>query len=239
MNLKKAFQAPQGKAEELDPQKLLHRAEAARYAVLRRLAPCLRHHMVRNLQPISMIYEIIDHRRAVVKPDMPTLYNNADKINGYAKAALQECLDVSSWLAPDTDEVIAVGNGVRDCVELMSASLNFRGYHLINEVGNPDLYIRRDILRMLLTASFMAATDALSEAAKLVLKVLRSNGQSVELEMLVEPVNDGLAEIYDDGYRKIVWSDVEALARGEDVSLSRQGNRVVMGFAVQPSVAAH
>jgi hypothetical protein len=57
--------------------------------------------------------------------------------------------------------------------------------------------------------------------------------------MLVEPVNDGLAESYEDGYRKIVWSDVEALARAVDVTLSRQGNRLVMGFAVQPSVISH
>ena len=238
MNLKKVFRAPQSKAEELSSQ-MLRRSEAARYAVLRRLAPCLRHHMVRYLQPIFMVHEIIDHRRAVVKPDLPTLYNNADKINGYAKAALQECLDVSSWLAPNTDEVIAVGNGVRECFELMSASLNFRGYQLINEVGNVGLHVRRDALRMVLAASFMAATDALTDAAKLVLKIAGNDEQSVELEMLVEPVNDGLTESYEDGYRKIVWSDVEALAGSNDVTLSRQGNRLVMGFAVQSPVAPH
>lgn len=239
MNLKKAFQAPQAKVQELDSHKLQHRAEAARYTILRRLAPCLRHHMVRYLQPISMIYEVIDHRRAVVKPDLPTLYSNAEKINGYAKAALQQCLDVSNWLAPDDGEVIAVGHGVSECVELMSASLNFRGYHVVNEVGNLDLHVGRDALRMLLTASLMAATDALADAAELVLKVARSDHQSVELEMLVEPVKGGPAESYEDGYRKIVWSDVEALARAEDVTLSRQGNRLVIGFAVQSSVAPH
>ena len=34
-------------------------AEAARYALLRRLAPSMRHHLVVNLQPIGMVHEII------------------------------------------------------------------------------------------------------------------------------------------------------------------------------------
>ena len=37
-------------------------AEAARYALIRRLAPSMRHHLVVNLQPIGMIYEVMDRR---------------------------------------------------------------------------------------------------------------------------------------------------------------------------------
>ena len=45
-------------------------AEAARYALLRRLAPSMRHHLVVNLQPIGMIYEVMDRRLSAPEPDL-------------------------------------------------------------------------------------------------------------------------------------------------------------------------
>ena len=46
------------------------RAEAARYALLRRLASSMRHHLVVNLQPIGMIYEVMDRRLRAPVPDL-------------------------------------------------------------------------------------------------------------------------------------------------------------------------
>ena len=74
--------------------------EAARYAVLRRLAPCLRHHMVRPLQPIGLIYGVMHHKLAAAVPDLQAVREEAGKINEFAKAALDECNDMSTWLAP-------------------------------------------------------------------------------------------------------------------------------------------
>ena len=45
-----------------DVARVFAEAEAARYALLRRLAPSMRHHLVVNLQPIGMIYEVMDRR---------------------------------------------------------------------------------------------------------------------------------------------------------------------------------
>ena len=76
-------------------------AEAARYALLRRLAPSFRHHLVVNLQPIGMIYEVMDRRLRAPVPDLAHVQDSANKINGFAKAALNSCVDVIGWLAPD------------------------------------------------------------------------------------------------------------------------------------------
>ena len=213
--------------------------EAARYAVLRRLAPCLRHHMVRFLQPISMIYDLIDHRRSSAAVDASMLYSNTEKINGYARAALDQCMDVGTWMAPDPDEVVPVGRGVQECVELMAASLNFRGYQLVNEVGSLHKFVRHDALRVLLTASFMAATDALSVPADVLISVDHSDEHHVTLAMVVQPADSGQTETYDDGYRKIVWRDVEALAYSEEVDLALNGDRLTMRFAVESPAARH
>ena len=77
-------------------------AEAARYTLLRRLAPSMRHHLVVNLQPIGMIYEVMERRLKAPRPDLADVHESAQKINGFAKAALNSCLDVITWLAPTT-----------------------------------------------------------------------------------------------------------------------------------------
>lgn len=77
------------------------RAEAARYALLRRLAPSMRHHLVVNLQPIGMIYEVMERRLRAPQPDLANVHESAQKINGFARAALDSCLDVVTWLAPE------------------------------------------------------------------------------------------------------------------------------------------
>src|SRR6185369_3591056 len=110
-------------------------AEAARYALLRRLAPPMRHHLVVNLQPIGMIYEVMDRRLRAATPDLAILQDSAGKINTFAKAALASCVDVVGWIAPDDAVATPVPQTVRECVGLLATSFSFRGYALRNEVG--------------------------------------------------------------------------------------------------------
>src|SRR3954463_12954570 len=89
-------------------------AEAARYALLRRLAPSMRHHLVVKLQPIGMVYEVMDRRLRAPEPDLAEVHASARKINGFARDALNSCLDVVSWLAPQEEMLTTAGEGVRD-----------------------------------------------------------------------------------------------------------------------------
>ena len=107
-------------------------AEAARYALLRRLAPSFRHHLVVNLQPIGMIYEVMERRLRAPAPDLAHVQDSATKINGFAKAALASCLDVVGWLTPDEAVTTGVDEGARECAALLATSLSFRGYALRN-----------------------------------------------------------------------------------------------------------
>src|SRR5688572_33423554 len=91
-------------------------AEAARYALLRRLAPSMRHHLVVNLQPIGMIYEVMDRRLRAAEPNLADVHESAHKINGFARAALNSCLDVVTWLAPEDSMATSASEGVRECL---------------------------------------------------------------------------------------------------------------------------
>src|SRR5512133_2999122 len=134
-------------------------AEAARYALLRRLAPSMRHHLVVNLQPIGMIYEVMDRRLRAAEPDLSEVHDSAHKINGFARAALNSCLDVVSWLAPDEDVTTTAVDGVRECLGLLATSLTFRGYTVRNDVPAIPGDIRRSAIRNVLSAALVHVTD--------------------------------------------------------------------------------
>jgi len=206
--------------------------EAARYAVLRRLSPSLRHHMVRHLQPIGLIYGVMDHRLSRGEPDVQALRVHADKMNEFAKAALAQCIDIGTWLAPEPGTRVGLEAGVMECVGLLATTLHFRGFRLVNEVENLPCPVRLGALRMVLIAVLLEVTDALDEPANLTLSA-SADDETVTLRLQVTPREDGCVETYDDGYRKLAWADVQALACAEAVALSHEDALVTMRFPIE------
>jgi hypothetical protein len=199
-------------------------AEAARYALLRRLAPSMRHHLVVNLQPIGMVYEVMDRRLRAAQPDLAEVHDSAHKINGFARAALASCLDVVSWLAPDEEVLAPATEGVRECLGLLATSLTFRGYSIRNEIGALAGDVRRSAIRTVLTASLVHVTDENPAPAELVLSSEAQPGALV-LVLTLRPTAGEQGFSPEPPYRPIEWRDVEALAASESVSVSREGKQ--------------
>lgn len=211
-------------AEPLDRQ-----AEAARYALLRRLAPSMRHHLVVNLQPIGMIYEVMDRRLRAVEPDLGHVRDSAGKINGFAKAALASCIDVVGWLAPDDAAAIRVTEGVRECCALLATSLGFRGYALRNEAEGTPGTVRRAALRSLLPAAMIHCTDHHPSPADLVLAAA-AEAHALRITVTVRPGKGDKGIPAEVNYRKLDRTDLEALAAAEGVQLERTADGVAMRF---------
>jgi hypothetical protein len=199
-------------------------AEAARYALLRRLVPSMRHNLVVNLQPIGMIYEVMDRRLKAPEPNLGEVHDSAHKINGFAKAALNSCLDVVTWLAPDEDVLTTAEAGVRECLSLIATSLTFRGYAMRNEVVSVPREIRRSALRNVLTALLIHATDQTSAPAELVLSA-EAQDAGLTLTLTLRPTEGEPTLAGAPAYRRLDWADVEALAAAESVGLTRSGNQ--------------
>jgi hypothetical protein len=200
-------------------------AEAARYALLRRLAPSFRHHLVVNLQPIGMICEVMDRRLRAAVPDLPHVQDSANKISGFTKAALNSCVDVVGWLSPDEAATVAVHEAVRECAALLATSLSFRGYALRNEVPELPGAVRRAGIRTLLTGALLHSTDHLPAPADLVLTAsAEADAACVRVEFRG---NDGDNSFRGEGsYRRLDWEDLEALAAADGVQLAREGQRI-------------
>jgi hypothetical protein len=210
-------------AQPLEPA-AARMAEAARYALLRRLVPSMRHHLVVNLQPIGMICEVMDRRLQAPKPNLGEVHDSARKINGFARAALNSCLDVVTWLAPDDAVFTTAEAGVRECLDLVATSLTFRGYAMLNEVAGIPGEVRRSALRNVLTALLIHATDQTAAPADLVLAG-RAEEAGLTLTLTLRPTAGEPSFIGEPAYRRLEWSDVEALAAAELVGLERSGNQ--------------
>ena len=202
-------------------------AEAARYALLRRLAPSMRHHLVVNLQPIGMIYEVMERRLRAPQPDLAHVQESATKINTFARAALASCLDVVGWLAPDEAVGIPLQEGARECSALLATSLSFRGYALRNEVGAVARQVRRSALRSVLTGTLIHSTDHLKPPADLVLAAVVEDG-GVEISVTTRPSEGDKGFATEANYRKLEWRDLQALAAAEGVQLARDGARITL-----------
>ena len=215
----------------------VQQVEAARYAVLRRLAPSLRHHMVRPLQPIGLIYGVMHHKLSAVQPDLQAVRQEAEKINDFAKAAIEECMDMGTWIAPEPDVVSRIDTAVRECVGLTATMLHFCGFRLVNEVEELPAMVLRDAVRTVLSGTLLAITDALTEPATLLIRAAASTAD-ITLSVHIRPSVEGTVDRYDDGYRLLAWGDVQALAAAAQVELARQDQTVTLRFVARPPAIA-
>ena len=101
-------------------------AEAARYALLRRLAPAIRHDMAGALQPISMVAVLLEKRLQKPTPDLVTIGKNAHDISVLAREASVACMHLISWLAPRQDVPMVIHEGVKEAIALVATSCRFR-----------------------------------------------------------------------------------------------------------------
>ena len=215
----------------------VQQVEAARYAVLRRLAPSLRHHMVRPLQPIGLIYGVMHHKLSAAQPDLQAVRQEAEKINDFAKAAIEECMDMGTWIAPEPDVFSRIDTAVRECVGLTATMLHFCGFRLVNEVEELPAMVLRDAVRTVLSGTILAITDTLTAPATLLIRAVAGTAD-ITLSVHIRPSGEGSVDRYDDGYRLLAWGDVQALAAAAQVGLARQDQTVTLRFAVgQPAIA--
>lgn len=203
-------------------------AEAARYSVLRRLAPALKHDMVVNLQAVAMMAEVLNARLERGLTNQNEFQKSVSKINRLAREAVMTCLDVAAWIEPGEDEGIRLREGVDECVGLLAGNFNFRGFSISNDVPNVEFEVSREALRNLLSASLITLTDTATPPAEVLIKAEVSGGFAVLTIRCEARESDPDALPFSVSYRQLDWSDVQALAVAESVELFRTVDQIVM-----------
>ncbi|MEO7390998.1 MAG: hypothetical protein ABIU58_02420 [Ramlibacter sp.] len=203
-------------------------AEAARYGVLRRLGPVLKHDMVVNLQAISMMAEVLNARLDRGTPSPADFRADIGKLNRLAREAVASSLKVAAWIEPGEDQGVGLREGVDECIGLLASNFNFRGIAVSQAVADGDFQVWRVAVRNVLVAALVALTDA-SEGACQVLVTAKVVDGSAEISVSISPRSDGVdSHSFEPGYRHLEWADVQALALAEAVELVRNGDQVTM-----------
>lgn len=209
------------------PAALEAAAESARYALLRRLAPSIRHHLVVNLQPIGMVYEIMDRRLRASEPNLAEVHEGAQKIHSYARAALSSCIDVVTWLAPDDAASITAADGMRECLALVATSFTFRGFAVRSDVGDIPGEVSRAAFRNIVTGGLMVLSDEHSPPAEITVSA-RARDQGLEMTFALRPSAGEAAFATAPPYRPLTMGDLDAMARAEAVQVTREASTLVL-----------
>lgn len=223
-----AAQATRNAAAAKRPQR--SGAEAARYSVLRRLAPALKHDMVVNLQAVAMLAEVLNARLERGLTSASEFQKGISKINRLARDAVMTCLDVAAWIEPGEGEGIRLSDGVTECVGLLAGNFNFRGFSIRNEVPDVEFEVSREALRNLLSAALITLTDTATTPTEVLIKAEVAAGFAVLTIRSEARDCDPEVKPFSVSYRQLDWTDVQALAVAESVELFRTTDQIVMRF---------
>ena len=210
----------------MTPERLNERlAEAARYAVLRRLAPAIRHDIAGVLQPISMMAAMLEKRIRKPDPDLVALASNSAAISAMSREAAGSCMSLMTWLAPKENTAVALNEGIADCISLVQTELSFRGFTLVNKTADVQAELPRNVLRSVFMAALLTLTDEHEGPGDVVLAAV-ADGAGVSITMSVVP-NGGDAQMPSpQNYRELQWDDVRAIAAVEQVEIMQSAARL-------------
>lgn len=207
--------------------------EAARYALLRRLAHAIRHEMMAHLQPIAMAGEIVGRRLRAAEPDLDQVRDGVGRMTQYSRTAVHACRDVVSWLAPEA-RAVPLQEAVAEAVALLGSSLGFRGFGVRSEVGEAPWPVMRSGWRLLLPAALLLLADGAGPPAEIVLTA-ECEGSRVLLRLTLEPGEGPEGEQGDPSYRPLSQQEVAALAQAEGIAFEQRGDTIELRAAIEPS----
>jgi hypothetical protein len=207
--------------------------EAARYALLRRVAPTLRHHMAGEFQPLGMMAALLERR--VQKNELTDVQEQCAGLGQMSRQAAAHCMDLMNWVAPRGPHELALEDGLGQCVHLLATSLRFRGFALVHDSSDVRTQVAGPALRSVLPAALLYLSDSSPGPAQLSLKAMQHATQQVQVRITLTPTErtsepDQTADQTAD-YRALQWADVCALARAEAVELQRWPDGLTLYFA--------
>lgn len=218
--------APAGEATAARQASL---ARAAQHAILRRLAPPLRHDLVVHLQSVGMMAEAIGARLDRGHLSGDDLHASITKMNRLSRQAVQASLDVAGWMRAGEDETLPVQAAVDECVRLLATSLNFRGFGLQAQLAEGDFEVARGPARFLLAATVLTLADTATVSGQITIRLETSSTHAVVAAELAPDPELGPPQLHDPD-EPLAWAEVQALAAESSVGLQRHGDTIVLRF---------
>ena len=204
--------------------------DAIRYAVLRRLAPGMRHGLMGELQAIQFMAELAA-RQHDERGDGTRTLDGLRQVIAQTRSTVASCRSIIEWLRPEPGMTTPLGVGVAQCLKVVGDDWPLRGVEATSELSNPDTLVDTSALRELLATSLMALTDM--HPGPLDIDV-RGDANAADIELTVHgraaPRRSTLQPFADE--RKLTWADVQMLARAHGVPCSCQARGATIHLRV-------
>ncbi len=215
------------------PEPLGQAAEAARYALLRRLAPALKHDLVVHLQSVTMMSEVVGARLEREADLPPQLREQVSRLHHLARDAVASSLRVTHWLTPPDDEGMALSDCIAQTLDLIRNPLGFRGFSLSHRIEGQALEVARTQLQPVLAGAILHLSDRVPPPRTIAIDTHADHDQAQVKVYLTDPPEGaqeaGLSSTaVETGYRGLLAGDLQALGEASGLTLTQHGESVTL-----------
>ncbi|MES2979319.1 MAG: hypothetical protein V4731_12920 [Pseudomonadota bacterium] len=208
--------------------------EAARYCLLRRLAPAIRHHLVGEFQPIGMVAAMMERRLQAEVPNLASVRENCASLGSLSRTAAGTSMNLMTWISPKgAGASLPLESGVAECLGLLATEFRFRGFVLLNEIRQKEVEVQSTALRSVLPAALLAMVDAATDPLDIVLTATPQSDTRVQVDIAMRASDRPAESSSAPEYRALRWADVQALANAEKVELVQTATGAQMVFTAQ------
>ena len=209
-------------------------AEAANYAVLRRLMPVLRHDVAGAMQPVRMLLMVLERRMQAPEPDLAAITKNVTSVSALTKQATADCIGALEWIGSSHDARVSLRSSVDEAIKLLAMELSANGLELVNGIADNSATAPQSFLRSVLMAALLAFCDQGRQGNVLqVTYIAVDSHQTGQLRLEMLPDDAGKSPAPLDivrKYRLIDWPDVQAMAKSVNVKLERGDGWLTLGL---------
>ena len=195
------------------------REDAARYRLLRRLAPVIRHDLLGALQVPEMMTGMIEMRLRSASPDLAKIREDIALLRTASEKAVSSSMSVMSWVEPDGKQTSDLDTAVFDCIAMLSSPLKLKGFDLVNGVAGIEARLSMTAVRQVLSAALIALSDH-SEAPATLLVEAQATPGCIEISIFLSPTDKAPSFFVGKPDRPLQWHEVEVLAKAQSVQLS-------------------
>lgn len=213
-----------------------YRADAIRYAVLRKIAPGLRHVMMGELQSIQLAADLATR---LLRPgaDIAKARDNVVQIPAQCAIAVNTCRAVIAWMRPEEDATIAIGDGLARSIKVATDDWFLRGLELRSDVEDASARVRPDALQELVVTALLVLADRFAQPADLQVSARASeryvdvtlNGKTAARAASFPPASQ---------YRLLAWTDLAVLAAVHDVRCECENTHATLQFQRMDAIPA-
>jgi len=207
-------------APSVTPDHLQNRlAEAACYAVLRRIAPVLRHDVAGLMQPVGMLMMVLQRRVQMPEPDLQTIVKNVASVSTLTKEATAGCMNAMGWMASRDDTGVSLRSSLDEAVKLLAMELSASELEITNHISDELIVVPQSFFRSVLMGALLAFCDQRTVGSTLQVSLEAEGGNSNAASRLMLRMLHGHATCLNESAaidrqsRAIDWADVEAMAR--------------------------